>query len=112
MDSNIVVTQLSSAAILVWGLQKLKSAKWFPWLQHEGQVVLKRTISIAAAIGTHTGISYVWSPIVSDAGYHTLALTIPPLTVIAVTFWHWLNQYILQELIYQTTANKLSVPKP
>lgn len=111
MDANIAVTQISSAAILVWGLQKLKGAKWFPWIQNEGQVIAKRTISIAAAIGTHTGISYVWAPVVTSAGFHTLTLTIPALSVIAVTVWHWLNQYILQELVYQMTAkNGVTAP--
>lgn len=110
MDSNIVVTQISSAAILVWVLQRLKSATWFPWLQNEGQVVAKRIISVAAAIGTHTGISWVWAPAAFAAGSHTLTLTIPALAVISVTVWHWLSQYILQELIYQACGK--GAPKP
>lgn len=114
MDSNIVITQVSSAAILVWVLQRLKSATWFPWLQNEGQVVAKRIISIAAAIGSHTGISWVWAPAAAAAaGSHTLTLTIPALAVIAVTVWHWLSQYILQELIYQAcgkTPPKAAAP--
>jgi hypothetical protein len=107
MDSNIVVTQFTSAAIFVWAMQKLKAAPWFPWLKREGQLWLKRGASIAAAIGAHTGISHVWAPgPASIPGSHMLVFTIPPAAVIAVTVWHWIGQYAIQETIYQGVSNR------
>jgi len=105
MDANIVVTQVSSAATVVYIIQRLKTAKWFPWLQHEGQVWAKRGLSLVAAFGVHTGISHVWNAGEVPGG-HVLIITIPPLTVVAIGLWHWSNQYIMQELIYQGTVNR------
>ena len=108
MDANIVVTQVSSAATVVYLIQRLKSATWFPWLQKEGQVWAKRGLSLVAALGIHTGISYVWNPVPTPEGGHILAITIPPAAIIAIGLWHWFNQYVMQELIYQGTANRTS----
>ena len=109
MDANIVTTQFSAAALVVFGLQKLKSAKWFPWVQHEGQVWLKRGISVATALAIHTGISHVWEPDAAMSGYHKLILTIPPGSVIAVGIWHWFGQYAIQETLYQVTGNRVAI---
>lgn len=107
MDSNIVVTQFTSAAIFVWAMQKLKTSPKFPWLKQEGQLWLKRITSIAAAIGTHTGISHVWSSGPSGMpGSHILMITIPAASVVAVTVWHWLGQYVIQETIYQSSGTR------
>lgn len=113
MDSNLVVTQFTSAAIFVWAMQKLKMAPWFPWLKQTGQLWIKRAASIAAAIGTHTGISHVWSSGTSAMpGSHILTITIPAASVIAVTVWHWLGQYTIQETIYQSTGARAPLAAP
>lgn len=106
MDANIVVTQVSSAAVVVYVIQRLKTAPWFTWIQNDSQVWIKRGASLVAALGVHTGISYVWNAAPGNAGAHVLAITVPPLTVIAIGVWHWFNQYVLQELVYQATTNK------
>lgn len=111
MDANIVVTQFTAGAIAVWGIQQLKNSPKFPWLKDEGQKVIKRLSSIVAAIGIHTGISHVWQP-GTIAGSHVLIINIPPLAVIAVTVWHWLGQYVIQEGWYQVAYNKPAPPKP
>lgn len=109
MDANIVVTQVSSAAAVVYLMQKLKNWDRFKWLQKEGQIWLKRGLSLAAAFGIHTGVSYVWNPGTSPGVAHVLMINIPPLAEIMTGLWHWFNQYVLQELIYQGTANKVVV---
>ena len=105
MDANIVTTQFTSAALVVYALQKLKSARWFPWLRAQGQLWLKRGISIGAALGIHTGITHIWNP-GTEPGWHVLVITIPPATIVAVGLWHWLGQYAMQETLYQAVANK------
>jgi hypothetical protein len=111
MDSNIVVTQFTSAAIFVWAMQKLKTAPWFPWLKNEGQIWLKRGASIVAAIGTHTGISHVWAP-GTEVGAGVLTISIPSLAIIAVTLWHWLGQFTIQEAMYQSVSKNSPTPAP
>ena len=105
MDSNVVITQFTSSAIVVWGLQELKNATWFPWLQKKAQTWTKRGASIVAAFGVHTGIEHVWNP-GTVAGTHVLLITIPSLSVIAVGIWHWIGQYAMQETVYQATYNR------
>jgi hypothetical protein len=105
MDANIVTTQFTAAAIFVWGMQRLKAAPWFPLLQQEGQRWIKRCTSIVTAFFVHTEISHVWSPGKIE-GSHVLIISIPPFAVIAVSVWHWLGQYAMQEVMYQATLNR------
>lgn len=108
MDANIAVTQFTAAAVFVWGMQKIKSSPYFPFLKNEGQVWLKRGASVVTALAVHTGISHVWSPGVVE-GSHVLMINIPPVAVVAVGIWHWLGQYAMQETLYQATANKVVI---
>lgn len=101
--ANIVITQLTSSAVVVYVMQKLKSAKWFPFLQH-GQAMVSRTVSIALAGITAIGISYSWNPATRG-----LLITIPTLTGLGLGLWHWLSQYCTNEILYQATVNKVSV---
>jgi hypothetical protein len=107
MEANVVMTQFTSAAVFVWGMQRLKDASWFPLLKHEGQVWQKRLASIGTALGVHLGISHVWNP-GAQPGTHVLIITVPAVSVIAVGAWHWLGQYAMQETMYQATVNKLT----
>lgn len=101
--ANIVITQFTSSAIVVYIMQKLKSASWFPFLQH-GQAAVSRIVSIALAGATAIGINYSWNP--STRG---LLITIPTLAGLALGLWHWLSQYATNEILYQATVNKVSV---
>jgi hypothetical protein len=111
MDSNIVLTQFTSGAVAVWAIQQLKNAAWFPWLKSEGQIVLKRALSVVSAITIHTSISYVWNP-GAHPGWHVLVITIPPASVVAVEVFHWLGQYVVQESYYQVVYNNNGKAKP
>lgn len=112
MDANIVATQVTSAAVFVWAMQQIKAASWFPWLNAGGQVVTKRLISIAAAITIHTGIHFIWNPGTGEV-WRQVVINIPAPWVMAVTVWHWLNQFVAQEILYQITGNRNgSVPAP
>ena len=106
MISNIAMTQFTSSAIVVWGMQKLKTAPWFPLLRH-GQASVSRAWSIVSAAIVAIGINYTWNKNLD--GSHTLIFVIPTLWVLAVGGWHWLNQFALQEMIYQATVNKVSL---
>ena len=109
MDANIVITQFTAGAVAVWGIQQLKQATWFPFLQMEGTKWEKRLINIASAISAHTGIEHVWNPGISP-GWHRVIIDIPPATVIVVSLWHWLGQYVMQEYMYQVAYNRPAAP--
>lgn len=105
MDSNVVVTQATSAAIFVYVMQQLKAASWFPWLKDEGQIALKRVISVLAAITIHTGIHFIWNPGTGEV-WRQVVINLPTPWIMLVTIWHWAGQFVTQELIYQITGNK------
>ena len=109
MDANVVMTEFTSGAVAVWAIEQLKKAKWFPLLQAEGQKIAKRFLSVVAAIGIHTSISYVWNP-GEHPGWHTLVINIPPAMVVATELYHWLGQYVIQESYYQVVYNKATQP--
>lgn len=103
MVSNVVMTQFTSSAVVVFLMQKLKSAAWFPLIQ-EGKVLINRTISILSAAAVTIGIGYTWDPTLDASGNRHMTFAIPTLAAIAVGLWHWLNQYALNEMVYRATA--------
>ena len=104
--SNVLSTQVAAAAATVWIMQTLKSAKWFPLLQH-GQKIASRAASVIAAFFITVGIGYTWNRNVD--GSHVLILAIPTTTVLVFGIWHWFQQFVYHEILYQATVNKLSV---
>jgi hypothetical protein len=103
MDSNIVLTTITSSALFVLIIQWLKSSRWFPFLQH-GQKLASRIASILFATAGSIGVGYVWNP----AG-RQLILTLPTVWGAVVALWHIANHFATQEIIYQGTINKVSV---
>jgi len=103
MDASLGVTQFTSAAIVVWTINKLKAASWFPLLQKDW-TTLNRAFSITAAFLVAQGIHWVWAP-----DTRVLSITIPTLTALALGLWHWLNQYAMQETLHQLTKPKVAV---
>ena len=106
MVANVAVTEFTTSAVAVWLLQKLKSASWFP-LVAAGKVWFNRIASILLAGVGAIGIGYTWAP--NPNGGHVLTIAIPTLSVMALGAWHWLNQYVMQETIYQAAVNKPSI---
>lgn len=106
MVANVALTSFTSSAVAVFLIQKLKKASWFPWLQ-DGRAAISRAVSIGAAAVSALGINYTWAP--NPDGTHNLVLMNLSLAAIALGFWHWLNQYALQETVYQATVNKVAV---
>lgn len=102
-SSSVFFSHLTSAGIVVWAINKLKAASWFPLVQKDA-AYLNRAFSFVVALLVTAGISYSW---VTDAnGAHTLTLNIPTLSVLAVGLWHALGQYVLQEGWFQVTKPK------
>lgn len=105
--SNVAMTQFTSSAVVVYLMQKVKTATWFPLVQ-SGKAMLNRAVSLVAAFLVAVGVSWSWS---KDPSSGTHTLTIMNLSWWSVVYggWHWLNQYALQETIYQAAVNKPAV---
>lgn len=103
MDASLGITQFTSSAIVVFLINRLKAASWFPLLQKDW-TAMNRTFSVIAAFLVAQGIHWVWSP-----DTRVLAITIPTLGAFALGLWHWLNQYAMQETIHQITKPKIAI---
>lgn len=101
--SSLGLTHFTSAAIVVYIINKLKSATWFPLLQKDWTAI-NRGFSVVMAGLVSIGISYTWTR--NPGGTHQLVLAIPTLATLAFGVWHWLNQYALQETLHQLTKPK------
>lgn len=105
--SSVGVTHFTSAAIVVYLINKLKAATWFPLLQKD-KVIACRMFSAIVAFCVSIGITYAWSTL--PDGTHSLVIQIPTLAALAVGLWHWLNQYAMQETLHQLTKPRGSEP--
>lgn len=95
-----VLTQVHTGAVIVYLLQKIKTSKYFPWINAQSSR-LNRWVAIiasaAAALGIHASFNH-------QAG----VLTITGLTVASIAQFagKWLQGFIYQELIYQATIKQ------
>ena len=93
MDSTI--SQLTASAIIVWVIEKLKGASWFPVLTPQSSERFKQIIGAIAAALTAVGITYQYNP---DLG----VLTISGLTIssMAQFVWAWAQNFVSQQVLY------------
>ena len=101
MDSNIVLTTITSSALFVLVIQWLKNCERVTWIQ-KGSKRASRVLSLFLAFVGHAGVSYVWNP-----GVRQLVITLPTFWAVLVYLWHVANHFALQETIYQATINKV-----
>lgn len=100
MDASLGFTHFTSASIVVFLINKLKAATWFPLLQKDWTIV-NRSASIILAFLVAQGIAYAWNP-----SSRELTITIPTLSILLVNIWHWVGQYCMQETLHQMTKVK------
>jgi hypothetical protein len=87
-------------------MQKLKQA--FPHASSKATVWLKRGVSILVAGFFHLGIGKVWNP-GAIAGAGALTIIFPGWEAMFIGLWHWIGQYAMQEVMYQTVSNHVGV---
>ena len=104
MDASIGLTHFTSSAIVVYAMNRLKAASWFPLIQKE-KATMNRIFSVVIAFAVSIGIHYTWDPTA-----RIFALTLPTLSALGLGVWHWINQYAMQETLYQITNNKTPSP--
>lgn len=99
-----LLSQLTSAAIVVYALEALKRWAWCSWLT----VDTRRANQVAAAIGAlaaAVGIHFAFDASAAAAG--TYVITVSGLTFSSFIHgaWHWINQWALQQLAYDATQS-------
>lgn len=87
------LNHLTSAAMIVYGLQYLKRAGWMPFITEDSSR-LNRWISAVAAALTAFGISATGD---ASTGW---TIQIPSLMLLASGIWEWGTQFTMQQLIW------------
>lgn len=100
MNGQEILSQFTSAAVVVYVLQLIKRSTWFPWLTIE----TKKANRIVAALGAAASALGVHFAFDMQAG----SLLITGLTVTGVLHggWHWLNAMAIQQTLYDGVVAK------
>jgi len=95
METDPITTQVTLSAIIVWLLQYLKGASWFP-IKAEATTAVLRTLGAVAAMLAAVGITVAFD---KEAGVLTIAgLTQANLIAVGIAS---VKGLIYQELIYK-----------
>lgn len=87
--------QLTTSAVIVWVIERLKAAKWFPWLSVETWR-LNRAIAVIlsglAALGIHAEFNSVEG-----------ILTITGLTLTSILHGgaDWISSFVIQQVLFR-----------
>lgn len=95
---NELVSQVTSAAIVVYLLQSLKRSQWLPWLTMES-ARLNHFVAVGAAAVSAVGVHVAYS---ADEG--TLLVTGLTASSLLHSIWHIANQYALQRITYDAVV--------
>ncbi len=111
MDGAII-SQLTSAAIVVYLLQWLKKQDWYAKCVTAIPIddpTVHRLVSALGAFLSAEGVHFAFTGSAS-AGWH-LSATIPPAAVLLHAFWDWAQQFALNQLTYDAVAQRAGGPK-
>jgi hypothetical protein len=101
-----LASQITTGAAVVWLIQYLKNANWFPWLRIDTDV-LSRIVAVILAAASASGIivAYGWAN-------STLTFSASGLTPEhAFQFlWKIATSLTIQELVYRTAVKKKQEP--
>jgi ethanolamine transporter EutH len=95
---NELISQITSAAIVVYLLQAVKRSHLIPWLTME-TATLNHLIAVCAAAVSAIGIHFAYS---AEEG--TLVVTGLTLSGLLHSGWHVLNQYAMQRITYDAVV--------
>lgn len=97
MESNIALTQITSAGLSVALINYVKNSAYFPWIG-KAQTNLLRVVAAVTSAITAAGIHYTWSP-----ESRQLVFTLPTLAGMFAFGVAWVKSFVVQEITYQAT---------
>jgi hypothetical protein len=103
MGTEELLSQLTSAAIVVYALQWLKSTSLVSFITAETKT-LNRWLSALGAFTGAVGIHFAF-----DVSAGSLVITGLTVTGLLHGGWHWINQFALQQLMYDAAVQKAGV---
>ena len=103
MQDTILANQIGVSALMVYALEAVKKAPWFPWITaHTDNLnrVIAFTVAFLTSIGFSINISGNWQ----TGG--TLLVSLPSAGVLISVLMHSMTQAGIQEAFYQTVVKK------
>lgn len=100
--------QIAYAATFSYLLQKLKIAKWFPWVRQNNALV-NRIISISIALGTAAGFTWTYHGTFINGG--TLIIGIPSWEQLHQFIIHFASSMTYQEIVYRNATIHIKIPE-
>lgn len=97
--ANLILSQITVSAVIVWGLQALKAAKWATWVTNETEK-LNTVVAVIASGLASAGVHWTGS------WHEGWVVTIPSGVALLVGLWHWLQSYAVQQTIFRATVYK------
>jgi len=94
-------TQLTLSAIATWALERAKASPYFPWLSAHTKT-LNRVVAVGLSGLTSLGVTFTGTGGWQEGG--TLLVTIPSVTLIGLGLWHWLQSFVLQQMLYHAAV--------
>jgi hypothetical protein len=95
MGDAEVMTHVTSGAVVVYAIEWAKSWGAFRWLTADTKA-LNRLVSAVAAAVIALGIS------VSGDGSSGWTIAIPPTSVLIVSGWEFVKQFVTQQVLFDT----------
>ena len=98
--SNIVLAQITSSAVIAYGLEMLKKWNKIPWINQNTKRInriVSAILSGVAALGIHMQFN-------SEAG--TLMITGLCLPCIVHGMWDWARSWVVTQLVYDGAIAK------
>jgi len=103
-DHNVLATQITIGALSVAFLNWLKTTRYFPWMTEETAKLNRVFAAIVALVGA-VGVHLTWAA-GDTSGTYLITVTGATLHGIGLGAWVWLKQFVMQELIYRSSANR------
>lgn len=108
MNGQELLSQVTSAAIVVYLLQWLKKTKLVTFITVETTTLNRMIAAIGAAIAAF-GIHWTYDASVAGG---QLVITGLSFSALAHGAWHWANQFALQQLAYDAATSKAVASPP
>lgn len=104
MEGQELLSQLTSAAVVVYVMQWLKRSPLVAFISQETKV-LNRVLSGLGAALSAIGIHFAFDTSAAQAGTYVITITGVSLLAVAHGCWHWLNAVALQQLVYDAAVS-------
>lgn len=93
--TDAFLSQFTLSAIVVWLLQKLKEAPWFPVWSQKTTLAAQRAVAAIVAAGSAVAVNFTY-----DAAAGTLLVEGLTLAGVGGAVWAWVQSFVTQQAWY------------